>query len=125
MATQLDYRTIREYYRLTQGNWGAALGVTAAAVSQWETGRRSVPGWADAIYDRLQRPIGDGDLKEIDRLRSRIEWGACAIVASRDVLFGMARMLQVFAESHFRTSSVFRDVAEAGRWLDSMKRLSD
>ncbi len=72
MDQRLGYRVIRDYYRLPQSDWGAALGVSAAAVCQWETGRRPVPPWADAIYDRLQGPILQGDLREIDRLRAEL-----------------------------------------------------
>ncbi len=72
MVHQQPYRTIREYYRLPQSDWGAALGVSPAAISQWETGSRAVPPWANAIYNRLQKPIAKGDLHELDRLRGEI-----------------------------------------------------
>jgi hypothetical protein len=58
---------------------------------------------------------------EVERLQQRLEWGACAIVASRDVLFGMSRMFEVFAENHFADSHVFREVDGAELWLASLR----
>jgi len=55
-------------------------------------------------------------------LRSRLEWGAWAIVAERDALFGMSRVLEVLAEDDIETARVFRDVREAERWLASVRR---
>ena len=37
---------------------------------------------------------------EIARVRPRVQFDGCAIIASRDALFGMARMFEVFAESY-------------------------
>lgn len=53
----------------------------------------------------------------VDRLKPRVQWGACAIVASRDALFGMSRMFEVFAEGLFTRISVFREREDAKRWL--------
>ena len=39
---------------------------------------------------------------EIGRIRGRVHFGACAIAACTDELYGMARMFQVFAEDLFR-----------------------
>lgn len=72
MKAPSPFRNIRKYYRLTQGDLGAALGVSGPAISQWENGLCSVPAWADAIYSRLQVPITNGDLTELDRLREEI-----------------------------------------------------
>jgi hypothetical protein len=58
---------------------------------------------------------------EVDHLQERVRWGACAIVASRDALFGMSRMFQVFTEGLFAASHVFRELAEAERWLASRR----
>jgi hypothetical protein len=57
---------------------------------------------------------------ELERLQGRVEWGAWAIVASGDALFGMSRMFQVFAERNFPVSRVFRDLGEARSWLASV-----
>ena len=55
---------------------------------------------------------------EIARVRPRVQFDGCAIIASRDALFGMARMFEVFAENHFGATRVFRTVDEGTRWLD-------
>jgi len=54
---------------------------------------------------------------EISRIQARVQFGACAIVACTDALFGMLRMFEVFAEEYFRESRVFRSVSEAEAWL--------
>ena len=54
---------------------------------------------------------------ELRRLRARIAWGACAIVAVNDALFGMSRMFEVFAEQQFKRTRVFRDLSMARNWL--------
>jgi len=53
----------------------------------------------------------------VKRLKAKLEWGACAIVASRDALFGMSRIFEVFAESLFHRICVFRERKEAQQWL--------
>lgn len=53
----------------------------------------------------------------VDRLKARVKWGACAIVASRDALFGMSRMFEAFAEGSFVRIAVFRGREDAIRWL--------
>ena len=57
--------------------------------------------------------------REIGRIRGTVEFGNCAIVACIDVVYGMLRMFQVFAEECFRESHVFRTVSEAEVWLVS------
>jgi malate/lactate dehydrogenase len=52
------------------------------------------------------RCIGAVTLDEVQqhyvaRVRPRVQFDGCAIIASRDALFGMARMFEVFAESYF------------------------
>ena len=56
---------------------------------------------------------------EIKRIRGRVQFGRCAIVACTDALYGMLRMFQVFAEQYFRESYVFRTASEAEAWLAS------
>jgi len=62
-----------------------------------------------------------GQLREItgalERLQTRVVWGACAIVAGRDALFGMSRMFAVFTEGLFARTRVFRRRPEAEHWL--------
>ena len=57
--------------------------------------------------------------QEIGGIRSRVQFDSCAIVACGDVLFGMMRMFEVFAEQYFRESYVFRTTSEAEAWLAS------
>ncbi len=54
---------------------------------------------------------------EIGRVRERVTFGTCAVVACRDALFGMLRMFQVFTEGLFSESWVFRSLPEAEAWL--------
>jgi hypothetical protein len=56
---------------------------------------------------------------EIRRIRGRVQFGTCAIIARTDALFGMLRMFEVFAEQYFRESCVFRTASEAEAWLAS------
>ena len=56
------------------------------------------------------------------RMREVVQWGALAVVARSDVLFGMSRMLEVMAEPHFATIRVFRDLAPAEAWLRTQER---
>ena len=60
--------------------------------------------------------------REIGRVRSRVQFGACAIVASTDVLFGMMRVFEVFAQDYFRETQVFRTIGEATSWLVSVRQ---
>jgi hypothetical protein len=57
--------------------------------------------------------------EEIRRIRGRVQFDTCAVVAGTDALFGMLRMLEVFAEQYFCASFVFRTVNEAEVWLAS------
>ena len=54
---------------------------------------------------------------EIGRVSDRVRFDACAIVAPSDVLYGLLRMFEVFAEKQFRTTCVFREIGEAEAWL--------
>jgi len=56
---------------------------------------------------------------DLARFESKIAWGACAIVANSDLVFGLSRMFQVFAEAHFEESTVVRDRSQAMQWLGS------
>lgn len=56
---------------------------------------------------------------EVKELRDRVQWGAIAIVAESDLLFGMSRVFGIFSEGHFAQIGVFRGPAEAERWLEA------
>ena len=60
---------------------------------------------------------------ELTRDHPELRFNACAIVAGGDVLFGMMRMFQVFAEDSFEITQAFHTVAEAEAWL-SLKESS-
>lgn len=59
---------------------------------------------------------------EIARIRGRVQFGTCAIVAPTDVLFGKMRMFEVFAEDYFQETRVFRTAGEAEVWLASQRQ---
>jgi hypothetical protein len=54
---------------------------------------------------------------EIERIRDRVRFGACAIVAGSPALFGTARVFEVIAARGFRETQVFRGATEAEQWL--------
>jgi hypothetical protein len=58
----------------------------------------------------------------IGLLRPTVCFGACAIVASSDAMFGTARMFEVFADEYFHSTQVFRTGAEAEEWLATRAR---
>ena len=55
----------------------------------------------------------------LERVQPRGRFGACAVVAPRDVLFGLSRMFMAVAAEHFERMNVFRSVDEAEGWLRS------
>ena len=48
--------------------------------------------------------------------REKIGMSRSAVVVSKDVIFGMARMFQVFAEQSSIKTELFRDINEAARF---------
>jgi len=57
----------------------------------------------------------------IGGIQDTVRFDGCAIVASTDVLFGMARVFEVLARNCFRGTCVFRAVDEAEAWLLSQR----
>jgi hypothetical protein len=55
--------------------------------------------------------------REIGKLRERVRFDHCAVIAPREALFGMMRMFEVLAQPYFRATCVFREAAEAETWL--------
>ena len=55
-------------------------------------------------------------------LGGRKSFGSCAIVASREILFGILRMFEVFAEGKFEALRVFRSKSDAQSWLSTSAR---
>lgn len=62
---------------------------------------------------RQIQTVGD----TLGTIRRKAQFGACAVVARSDALYGMMRMFEVLAGEHFRVIEVFRKAAEADSWL--------
>jgi hypothetical protein len=69
--------------------------------------------------------MSSADIKRIADLiikyRDKIGQSKAAIVISKDVTFGMARMFQVFVEQSSIDIAIFRNMEEALRWLGVIK----
>lgn len=61
---------------------------------------------------------------EIQKIQERVKFDACAILATRDALFGMMRIFEVAAQPYFRDIGVFRVAAEAEAWLQVQRQRS-
>lgn len=53
----------------------------------------------------------------ISEVRRSLRFGACAVVASNDAMFGMMRMFEVLAGDYFDAVQVFKQIAAAEAWL--------
>ena len=62
-------------------------------------------------------------INAIALIRDKVEFGVCAIVASRDALFDMMIAFEELAQQYFREMRVFRVAAEAEKWL-TLQRLA-
>jgi hypothetical protein len=85
------------------------------------------PDYLDVLLDLSEAttiPTKE-NLREVSRVISSVEgtvqFGICAIVACTDVLYGMLRMFEVFAEKGFRETRVFRTTEGAEAWLASRR----
>jgi hypothetical protein len=58
---------------------------------------------------------------ELGALRDQVQFGICAIAATRDAMFGMMRMFEALARPYFVATRVFRSLAEAESWLASQR----
>jgi hypothetical protein len=56
--------------------------------------------------------------REVRALSPKIAWQNLAIVAPRDLAFGIARMFEMISEPSFRATRVFRKHADAERWIE-------
>ena len=61
---------------------------------------------------------------EITRVRERVQFEDCAIVAPRDALYGVLRVFEIFSEKVFREVLVFRSLPEAEAWLAAQREAS-
>jgi hypothetical protein len=60
-------------------------------------------------------------VSEMKRIMSQVRFNACAILASRDAVFGMMRVFEVMAKECFRVTCTFRVADEAEAWLLSQQ----
>ena len=51
---------------------------------------------------------------ELKRIKDRVRFGACAVVAPQDAVFGMMRVFEALAEEHFQAMRVFREPRGGG-----------
>ena len=56
---------------------------------------------------------------ELGAVRSKVQFGCCAIIAPRDAMFGMMRIFEIAAGPYFHAIRVFRTPAEAEKWMSS------
>ncbi len=54
---------------------------------------------------------------EIRAVSTKIRFDTCAIAVSSDLIYGMMRMFEAFAEENFGITRTFRSLEEAERWL--------
>jgi len=73
-------------------------------------------------------PEGDqmqGVASAVDQAQVTDAWGAWAVIADRDALFGMIRILRVFVEANVPEFGVFRSEDEAMSWLEGVRKPLD
>jgi hypothetical protein len=87
----------------------------------------AAPARLDLLVDLRHTPglPDSGQLRsiasELGRMAPKLHWGACALVASSDSVYGVSRMFAVYAESAFERVQVFRTLDEAEAWLASAR----
>lgn len=57
--------------------------------------------------------------ESIGALREKVQFDACAIIVSNEIMFGMSRMFLAFADEYFRVAQVFRNADKAKEWLSA------
>ena len=62
-----------------------------------------------------------GVAREIARIKEKVRFNICAVVAPTDAIFGMLRMFEVMAKPYFSEIRVFRVAADAEAWLTSQR----
>jgi hypothetical protein len=73
--------------------------------------------------DTLPEPAQLGMINvELSAVHVKAQFGFCAIVATRDAMFGMMRMFEVLARPYFRATRVFRAKPEAEAWLTAQQK---
>jgi hypothetical protein len=56
---------------------------------------------------------------EVKEIGASVRWGVLAVAARTDLIFGMSRIFAVFVDDLFSNTGVFRQLAEAERWIDA------
>jgi hypothetical protein len=90
----------------------------------------ATPARLDMLVDLRHTPglPQSGQLRaivgELGRVAPKLRWGACALVASSDSVYGVSRMFAVYAESAFERVQVFRGIEEAESWLAAARSQS-
>ncbi len=69
------------------------------------------------LRDLIEHPMSAGDIKMISGYRVFNQESRRAVVAEKDVSFGMARMYEMRRGAGVDQIKVFRDMSEARRWL--------
>jgi hypothetical protein len=83
------------------------------------------PDWLNVLLDLTEETSlpETQDLREVSyqlgELLRNVRFGACAIIAPDDALFGMMRMFEVFTRDYFAVTRVFRQLSEAEKWLNA------
>ena len=73
--------------------------------------------------DTLPEPAQLGMINvELSAVHVKAQFGFCAIVATRDAMFGMMRMFEVLARPYFRATRVFRAKPESEAWLTAQQK---
>ena len=77
------------------------------------------PGYNQLIdlRDVFEFPVSGAEMPRIVDHHLFNEKSRRAIVAEKDIYFGMARMYEMYGEADPSQIRVFRDMAEARRWL--------
>src|ERR1022692_871052 len=60
---------------------------------------------------------------ELKKIHEKVQFGACAIVATREALVGVLKTFEIPAQRYFHVVRIFRSSAEAETWLASQKHL--
>ena len=98
--------------------------VTEAQVIDYFDRLRGTPGYSPALprlvdvrrVDEMLRPAEIREIAEVVRTSPHIYGGKRALVAERDVVYGMLRMFELLT-SQAGGYRAFRDVHEAAEWL--------
>ena len=84
----------------------------------------SLPDRLDVFLDLSETTSlpTSGQIREVTRtiegMNSTVAWGTCAILSTRDALFGMSRVFETFLEGIFENARVFRHRENAEKWLE-------